>query len=508
MTRTMTKCRLLLITIFAMLFFSCEKENLIETPVLNKYVIKNFKFSELKNRSGSTNIDGLISQGINLIKEKEPKNRGGNNSFTIDSTTIKEITFGNYKTYTMLVKRTEQTKDYFENLIIEIDSLNNKSVFITKYFPDQKIEYLPEHDTHTFHGETQTFKSEFPTTLFGNTNDFDPNQPVGDSGSWLNCVWILKCDWHGTHNAGPGCSVTYLVRECATQNGTPVSTSPVYAPSWGPSGINSSNGGTSGVGGVNTNTNVTTPNQTPVTPPITSIVTPPVTDSELNAENIIANEFYYPLSKEKKLFVHNKLGLYQSLVEYLSLNITNNTVNAEALLFANEVVNVSIQLNINAMSVWEDYDNFVGQMSINEKNIFDNLLPNRKLWYMASAKKALDKTMELFPVSSHHNGKGDAFRHALWNGLCKLTMAGNLGEQLTTAHEDKPAPPGDLYNYKEKQMDLYNNNKGIQIALISNLTNITANVLLDLNNGYLVYLNNLDTNKRATYNSVLIPTNQ
>ena len=58
-------------------------------------------------------------------------------------------------------------------------------------------------------------------------------------------------------------------------------------------------------------------------------------------------------------------------------------------------------------------------------------------------------------------------------------------------------------------MDLYNNEKGRQIAIVSNLTNIIDNVLLELNNGYLKYLNNLDPNNNfATYYSILIPTDQ
>lgn len=172
-----------------------------------------------------------------------------------------------------------------------------------------------------------------------------------------------------------------------------------------------------------------------------------------------------------------------------------------------EILDVSRLLEINVKEVWNDYNNFVGQMSISEKAIFDNLSSKRKLWYMVSAKKAFDKANELYPNSTH-NGIGDAFRHALWNGLCVLTLAGNLGEQLTTAHENKPSQYP--FNYKETEMDLYNNEKGRQIAITSNLTNIVDKILNDLNSGYLRYLNNLDpiNNNNATYYSLLIPTDR
>lgn len=58
-----------------------------------------------------------------------------------------------------------------------------------------------------------------------------------------------------------------------------------------------------------------------------------------------------------------------------------------------EILDVSRLLEINVKEVWNDYNNFVGQMSISEKAIFDNLSSKRKLWYMVSAKKHLTKQM-------------------------------------------------------------------------------------------------------------------
>lgn len=203
--------------------------------------------------------------------------------------------------------------------------------------------------------------------------------------------------------------------------------------------------------------------------------------------------------------------LYSTTSSFEIQSYLQNNSSSESNAFAKEMINISILLVINAAEVWNDYDNFRNQMSNSERVIFDNLLPNRKLWYIVSAKKAFDKANELFPNSTY-NGKGDAFRHALWNGFCALTLGANLGEQLTTAHENKPSTY--TFNYKETEMDLYNNVKGRQIAIISNLTNITDNILQDLNNGYLRSLNNLNQstdpqfNNRATYNSILIPTNQ
>ncbi|RBA29577.1 DUF6973 domain-containing protein [Flavobacterium tibetense] len=152
-------------------------------------------------------------------------------------------------------------------------------------------------------------------------------------------------------------------------------------------------------------------------------------------------------------------------------------------------------------------------MSNTERAIFDDLLPNRKMWYMASAYKALEKSNELFPntfiPSNSHNGKGDALRHALWNayftGFCGATLA----EQLTTAHEEN-IDPDNPFPQKEIDMDLYNNEKGRLIGETSNIFIVTQNVIDFLNIGGLRYLNNLNPNSPyyPTIYSILIPTDQ
>lgn len=150
-------------------------------------------------------------------------------------------------------------------------------------------------------------------------------------------------------------------------------------------------------------------------------------------------------------------------------------------------------------------------MSSTEREIFDDLLPNRKMWYIVAAKKALLKSQELFPNTSQnpnslHNGKGDALRHAIWNGLSSLLIGADLTNQLTSAHEDKP--PTYVYSTKENQMDLYNNVKGRFVATYSNITNVFNNIVQYCLQGHLVYLNNLNSQGLATYESILTPTNQ
>jgi len=179
-----------------------------------------------------------------------------------------------------------------------------------------------------------------------------------------------------------------------------------------------------------------------------------------------------------------------------------------------ELMDTSIQLEINMIDIWfNDYENFRNQMSNSERAIFDSILPNRQMWYMGSAYKALIKSNELFPntfiPSNSHNGKGYAFRHVLWNAYFTGFCGAALAEQLTTAHEEN-IDPNNPFLEKEIEMDLYNNQKGRLIASYSNINNITQNVLDYLNLGGLRYINVLNPNPPyyPTFYSTLIPTNQ
>jgi hypothetical protein len=150
-------------------------------------------------------------------------------------------------------------------------------------------------------------------------------------------------------------------------------------------------------------------------------------------------------------------------------------------------------------------------MSETEKVIFDDMLPNRQMWYLVAGKKASDKAQSLFPNSAsipcnQYNGKGDSFRHACWNALSTKLIGFSLTEQLTTAHEEKPLQ--DIYFQKEKDMDLFNNQKGRIVGSNSTFSNVYTNVLNELNLGHFLYLTNLDVDCEAKSNSYLTPTNQ
>ena len=149
-------------------------------------------------------------------------------------------------------------------------------------------------------------------------------------------------------------------------------------------------------------------------------------------------------------------------------------------------------------------------MSETEKVIFDDMLPNRQMWYLVAAKKAEIKKDELYPNTitqpcNYHNGIGDAFRHCYWNALSAKLIGVSLTSQLTTAHEEVNFTYP--YQIKEKIMDLHNNNIGINLASFNSYNSILNAVQSQVTNGGLNYLSDLNSSCLPTFSSTQIPTN-
>jgi len=132
-------------------------------------------------------------------------------------------------------------------------------------------------------------------------------------------------------------------------------------------------------------------------------------------------------------------------------------------------------------------------MSKEELDIFDTLSPQSQFKYLKNAYNAFNKSLNLYP-SSTHNGKGDAFRHAYFNALNVVSIGKYYAEKLSTAHENKPYKYA--YEYKEKNMDLFNNNTGRNYGELRYLS--------PLGDTY----DNIYRANWARHDSKLIPTNQ
>jgi hypothetical protein len=87
------------------------------------------------------------------------------------------------------------------------------------------------------------------------------------------------------------------------------------------------------------------------------------------------------------------------------------------------------------------------------------------------------------------DGKGDAFRHAYWNALGTATIGRYITKLFTDAHEA-------FASGLSKQMDLFNNQKGIDTAINMGFNTSTSNsviehaIVTELNHGNLKYIKN------------------
>ena len=158
-------------------------------------------------------------------------------------------------------------------------------------------------------------------------------------------------------------------------------------------------------------------------------------------------------------------------------------------------------MNLDCTTFLQFEQDYKGDMSVEERAIYDDLSYFHQVSYIGNAQLAISATQDHF--TNDHNGKGDAFRHAWWNAANVIDLGETLTERLATAHENKPLD----YPYQEKEveMDLFNNAVGRTIGFT---LNITKAILEKINNGELRYLNCLDSEDHPAINSVLVPTNQ
>lgn len=96
------------------------------------------------------------------------------------------------------------------------------------------------------------------------------------------------------------------------------------------------------------------------------------------------------------------------------------------------------------------------------------------------------------------NTKADAFRHAYWCALNTLSCGSTFAQEYGNAHESEV--PSLLY--QEKDMDVFNNSVGINIAISYWDPNTIADVIYSkLLNGELKYLKPLDYTQSPAYDS-------
>jgi len=108
-------------------------------------------------------------------------------------------------------------------------------------------------------------------------------------------------------------------------------------------------------------------------------------------------------------------------------------------------------------------DGYRARMSQQELAIFDAMTQAQQIKYLANGHYAQGLAEAGFERNTLHNGKGDAFRHALFSALNARDLGLDLAKKLGDAHELHPieTPLG-------REMDLYNNQIGRDIFSLLN----------------------------------------
>lgn len=195
------------------------------------------------------------------------------------------------------------------------------------------------------------------------------------------------------------------------------------------------------------------------------------------------------------------------LANYLANNYPkNNLGNCAEVDFEDPLENYDFNEESPEILIFEqDYKN---RMSQAELAIFDNLNRLQQLDYLHSAYLAQEYAKYYFEntIKVQYNGKGDAYRHTLWNAIGAAKLGANFMEQLANAHE--VPDPGKTNNPVEKAMDLHNNQIGRDIGSQS-IFMLMLKVKLAVDRGETKYISPTASNGSVIPGvSQIIPTNQ
>ncbi|UPZ37991.1 hypothetical protein MUB18_06725 [Sphingobacterium sp. PCS056] len=175
---------------------------------LNEEVIRNEKYAE-KIKIRESSLDVLLGENkfvaaYNKVYATRDKSRTvmeQQYNFTIVPYGAKVIDDGNNTSYTFKITREINNPDYFENLVINVDSLGQTSAYILKYTPSEPLAPAA-HNSFNFKGQVKITPIVYNTT---------------ETGKTTICVTaqILMCDqaWSST-NTG----VHVATNDCQDQN--------------------------------------------------------------------------------------------------------------------------------------------------------------------------------------------------------------------------------------------------------------------------------------------------
>jgi len=184
--------------------WNCEKEviNIEKEEVnLNKIIVEEFS---INNNSNNPIFKSILNKLNSNSRENKLKKNNSLN-LNIDSSKVKKIIFNGKTTYTLFLENETTEEDGFNNLIIEIDSLNKSKSFIIKYLPNNKVTHYKEHNSYDFEGTRVLTEIDFNSNLLLKNSSLKTE---------VACWFEVWCYYDYPHLAGGSCANTQVEMVC------------------------------------------------------------------------------------------------------------------------------------------------------------------------------------------------------------------------------------------------------------------------------------------------------
>ena len=336
----------ILITII--LITSCSKDNYYNTNVVNNG-IEEIPISELQNdevfkaifskKFNNKSFDSYLSSK-NAITHKEK------DEFYFPEKNAVIMKSDSLISYTMLIKRNDKKVNYFENLVIQINSKNQYSVNIVKYYP-KKFQEQKEHNSFSL-------ESDKELVMISKDNKQTNKSNLINNQTCITITYSL-CNHSYIHIAGPNCgSIFKTVSETVCFD----------TPSSGDSSNNGSNDNGSGTWGWNYSDSITFPgsggsyedgdggftiNTTPIDPRLDMGIDGSVTYTE--SYHAFFSQIFYNNLTDLKPWADENPNLYNLILS----NVINNNWSVQSLNFANFSMRF---LKDNPDVTWDQFENW------------------------------------------------------------------------------------------------------------------------------------------------------
>ena len=317
---------LLLYIISGTLFVSCslEEEYLKQDNANLKIKIERKTFHELMKEEKFNAAYTKISKQKNPISSSALGRTvmEAEYDFTISNIPAKVITYGNNISYNFHINRNVSNSNYFENLVVKVDSTTIPKAYIIKYILNSNPLFISEHNAYTLDAQTEITQINY--------NDTEAKIEYYDGCA----VVTLWCPYDGPHPAGPEClnqrfDDLYWVRDTSgcgdgLDSGGGGSSGPVDTTggggSSGPVDTTGGGGGAGGTGDLDTPHNDSGNNNPIVTAPVL----------ELEEENETPVVQIPPCEKLKNLLKKPKPDIKSTIINNLIPNIRINPYGEKA----------------------------------------------------------------------------------------------------------------------------------------------------------------------------------